>query len=111
MIDLGSRKATVFFFFLRFARTEQPPALHTATGNRVPPRGIRHDVYTPQLAAPPVAPAAIPRDPLRGSDTGWAPLQRRLESLAACIRCLADPGLARHVRAAVAADGSAAPAA
>ena len=29
---------------------------------------------TAQLAAPPVLPAAIPRDPLRGSDTGWEPL-------------------------------------
>jgi tetratricopeptide (TPR) repeat protein len=30
--------------------------------------------FTPQLAGPPVPPAAIPRDPLRGSDTGWVPL-------------------------------------
>ncbi len=31
--------------------------------------------YTPQLATPPLPPAAIPRDPLPGSEGGWIPLE------------------------------------
>ncbi|OHE79749.1 MAG: hypothetical protein A3G75_06290 [Verrucomicrobia bacterium RIFCSPLOWO2_12_FULL_64_8] len=52
-------------------QTATPPTIALPGGQAPPP------ARAPQLAAPPAAPAAIPRDPLPGAVTGLVPMSRR----------------------------------